>query len=1027
MRVKLSSLLFGLLAIAGLFMSCEDQEQEVLVQTVTLSQPTAQMYVGETISLKALVTPSAALDGLEIVWASSNQSVAIITQEGVVTAIAEGTTTISATAGGKTGSCMVTVVKRYVGVTSIELDRTEMAMVEEDEVILHATVLPEDATDKTVSWNSSDSSVAFVDDAGRVKAIKEGETIITARAGESSAECKVVVSAKKIDVTMVMLNRSSLDMIVGDEFTLVATIIPENATVQTVQWSTSDSGIVSVDEGGKVIAVKEGNAMIVAYVDGKTAECNVTVDYIPVQGVTFDKQSLTLYEGEEYTLIAAIEPENATYKDITWTSDDPGIATVENGRIVGVTKGAVTIKAEANGKQALCQVEVLSSIADISLDKTELSMIVGDTETLTAIITPADATLREKIVWISSDQTVATVDDSGKVRAVKEGNAIISAKVEGKTAGCNVSVDYVHVASIDISPSEAALYIGESLSLAATLNPVDVTYNTVEWVSSDEAVVKVSETGLVAAVGKGTAFVSAMSDGKEAKCSFTVLVPLTGLSFDQASLTLFKGATTTLSVINTPADATLRGKISWRSSDNSVVTVDENGLVTAVSKGFATITAYVDGCTATCEVTVLESVTGISLNKTSATLNRGESVQLFYSVVPVGATLQGQVSWESSAPSVATVDAQGNVLAVDAGTANITVLLEGFTATCKITVVVPVSAVSLNKSAIELVKGSSDTLEATVYPSDATDKTVTWSSSNTAVATVNAYGVITAVEGGTCSIVAKAGGFEARCSVTVTVPVSSVSLNYTQYWLLKGESFRLTATVNPYNATDKTLSWSSSNESVATVDTDGTVTAIGAGSATITADAGGKTATCEVSVSVPVSSVSISQSSLALTKGESAVLTATVYPSDATNKSVTWSSSNTSVATVTNGLVKAVGGGSAVITVYASGRQATCSVTVTAPVESIILDKASATMKVNETLQLTALVGPSDATDKTVTWSSSDTSIVSVDMTGRVKALKEGYSVITAKAGDKTATCSITVSNNTSGGGHEGTGEETWN
>ena len=230
----------------------------------------------------------------------------------------------------------------------------------------------------------------------------------------------------------------------------------------------------------------------------------------------------------------------------------------------------------------------------------------------------------------------------------------------------------------------------------------------------------------------------------------------------------------------------------------------------------------------------------------------------------------------------------------------------------------------------------------------------------------------------------------------------------------------------PRDATNQFVMWSSSDTSVATVDNDGTVTAIGEGSATITADASGKTATCEVTVTVPVSSVSLSQSSLALIKGESATLTATVNPSDATNKTVTWSSSNIYVARVTNGLVEAVAGGSAVITARAGGEQATCSVTVTVPVGSISLDITSATLKQNETIQLTASVGPNDATDKTVTWSSSNSSFVTVDDTGKVHALAEGSAVITAKAGDKTATCSITVSKNTSGGGHEGTGEETW-
>ena len=924
--------------------SCVELDDVVGVVAVNISQPSAEMIIGETVQLTATVSPSTAAEK-ELIWASSKQSVASVTQTGLVTALAEGTSTITATSlNGKTGSCNISVSKGVVEVTSIELDKADLNLVEGDEYTLKATVKPDDATDKTVSWVSSESAVATVDNDGKVKAIKEGEAIITAKAGDKTATCKVIVSAKKVEVTMVMLNQSELDMIVGDEFKLTATIVPENATVQTVQWSTSNSVVATVEDG-VVKAVKEGSAKIVAYVDGKTAECNVTVNYIPVESISLNKNTLTLYEGEDFVLNTTIVPENATYQDVTWSSSDSKIATVEEGKVSAVKKGTATIKAEANGKYVLCQVEVLSSIAEISLDKTELNMIVGDTETLTAIITPADATLREQIKWATSDENVATVDVNGKVKAVKEGTATVSATVEGKKAECLVSVDYVHVSSIDISQTEATLYIGDAITLSATLNPSNVTYNTIEWVSSNTDVVTVSEAGRVTAVGKGTATVSAKSDGKEAKCSFVVLVPLSSLSFDQSSLTLFNGATATLSLIKTPSDATLRGDITWNTSNASVATVNSDGVVTAINKGSANITASVDGCTATCSVSVLASVTGISLDKTSATLNKGETLQLTWSVNPTGATLQGQVSWVSSDSLVATVDNQGNVTAVGAGTADITVALEGFTATCKITVVIPVTSVSLSKNSIELIKGDSETLVATINPTDATDKSLSWSSSDSSVATVN----------------------------------------------------------------------------------NGEVSAVGGGSATITVKASnGKAATCSVVVTVPVSSVSLNQTSISLIKGESATLIATVSPLDATDKTVSWSTSDSSVATVEDGVVRAASGGEAIITVNASGHTAQCAVVVTVPVSSISLDTTSVTLKQNQTVQLTATVGPDDASDKTVTWSSSDTSVASVDSSGTVRAIKEGSATITAKAGDKQATCAVIVSNN-GNGSHEGTGEEEWN
>ncbi len=762
---RIIGIIFTCFMALAVFHACASKEQVIQVTAVSINQPSAQMIIGETLKLTATVSPSDASEK-NISWSSSQKSVASVSEEGLVTALEEGTTTITAASGGKSGSCVVTVSKGFVAVESVVLDYKELPMVEGDVFTLTATIKPDDATDAVVTWSSSDIEIATVD-AGKVTAIREGEAVIQAKAGEKTAECKVTVSTKKIDVSAVQLNKSELSLIIGEEFTLTATIVPEDATVRTVEWSTSDADVATVEDG-KVVAIKEGTATIKAEADGKTAECAVTVNYIHVQSITLDKPSATLYEGEEFTLNATITPEDATYSDITWTSNNPETAKVEGGKVVAIKKGTATIKAEADGKSALCQVEVLSSIAEISLSKSQLSMIIGDTETLEAIITPEDATLREEITWSSTDQNVATVDNNGKVTAIKEGTAIISATVEGKKAECKVTVDYIHVSSIGISQANATFYIGESLTLTAELKPSNVTYNTIEWVSSDNNVVTVSENGRVTAVGKGEATVTAKSDGKEATCHFTVLVPLTGLSFDQSSMELFNGASATLTVIKSPSDATLRGEIVWKSSDTSVATINADGLVTAIAKGSAKITASVDGCTAECAVSVLASVTGISISQASATINKGSSIQLSYTVLPAGATIQGQVSWASSNTSVATVDSQGKVKAVGAGTADITVSLEGFTATCKVTVTVPVSSITLNQGSLKLKQNETAQLVATVGPEDASDKTVTWSSSDTSIATVDSTGKVKALKEGTAVISAKAGDKTATCSLTVS-------------------------------------------------------------------------------------------------------------------------------------------------------------------------------------------------------------------------------------------------------------------
>lgn len=275
---------------------------------------------------------------------------------------------------------------------------------------------------------------------------------------------------------------------------------------------------------------------------------------------------------------------------------------------------------------------------------------------------------------------------------------------------------------------------------------------------------------------------------------------------------------------------------------------------------------------------------------------------------------------------------------------------------------VKVKKLALNRTSVSLTKkGQTYQLKATASPSNATTKSVTWKSSNTRVVTVNSAGKLTAVGNGSATITATAKDGSkktATCKVTVKIPtvvkVNSVSLNYTDVRLSsKGQTLQLTATVAPSNASNKSVKWTSSNTKVATVSSSGKVTAVANGNTTITAtaaDGSGKKDICAVTVNIPkpadptptptpsvvkVSSVSLNPSSLSLTKkGQTAQLSASVSPSNATNKSINWSSSNSNVATVSNGMVTAVGNGSATITATAadgSGKKASCSVTVNIP------------------------------------------------------------------------------------------------
>lgn len=247
------------------------------------------------------------------------------------------------------------------------------------------------------------------------------------------------------------------------------------------------------------------------------------------------------------------------------------------------------------------------------------------------------------------------------------------------------------------------------------------------------------------------------------------------------------------------------------------------------------------------------------------------------------------------------------------------------------------------------------------------------------------------------------------------VAVSGITLNRTELEIWEGQSATLIATVTPFNAEDRTVTWSTSDASVATVE-DGVVTAVGEGTATITAAAGDLTATCLVTVPhvvIEVASITLDKASLELLEGDTGTLTATVLPANADDPSVTWTSSDESVATVAGGVVTAIAPGEAVITAKAGSKTATCTVTVlhrVIEVESVTLDKTELEIIIGETATLVATVNPSNADDPTVTWTSADGHIATV-VDGLVQALAVGTTTVTAKAGTKTATCTVTVKN----------------
>ena len=247
-----------------------------------------------------------------------------------------------------------------VEVTSVTLDREEASVHVGSTLTLVATVKPDNASDKTIRWGSSNPSVATVD-GGVVTPVIEGVTIITAKAGDKMASCEVTVLPPAVPVDRITLNKTELEIEVEQSETLVATIYPENADVQTVSWSSSAPSVASVVDG-VVSALTEGNAVITASAGGKSAECRVKVKpkFIIPDSVTLDRQYASLAVGETLILTATVLPETASDKSVSWSSSDSGVATVTDGVVYAAAKGVAFIIVETTygEKKDSCKVTV---------------------------------------------------------------------------------------------------------------------------------------------------------------------------------------------------------------------------------------------------------------------------------------------------------------------------------------------------------------------------------------------------------------------------------------------------------------------------------------------------------------------------------------------------------------------------------------------------------------------------------------------------------------------------------------------
>lgn len=726
---------------------------------------------------------------------------------------------------------------------------------------------------------------AHVQDIGWQDWVTNGEIAGTTGKGLRIEALEIEI-VPNIASTSISLNKTSGSLAIGKTDKLTAALNPSDST-DAVNWSSSNDSVASVDGAGNVTGKVAGQATITAATEsGLTASCTytVTAHQVSVTKLKLNKNTDSINLRTADTLTATLTPANATDTNVNWVSSDTSVATVNNGVVTAVNVGVTTITAisEDGNYSDNCVVTVKPiAVTSIKVSKTTDTIAIGGVDVLSAAFTPTYAT-DTNVNWRSSNTNVVTVDSNGVITGISKGVAIVTAISEdgGKTSSCTVTVSPNSVTSILLSsPSNTipgaaipeSVTAGYTFTLAPTITPDNATNQSVLWTTSNPNVATVSN-GIVTGVKSGTAIITATTlDGAHtAKCTVTVNSDpnvVTGITI-QKGVDVVNGVETIavsgkdiLTATVLPASALQ--SVTWTSDDNTKVQV--NGSVDAVTGN------------------QLGTITGISAGSTYITAYSNKDN-----------TIKARV--------LVTVTANP----------------------------VMVSGISLSPSTYNLPIGSTYKITPTIAPYTATNKNVTFSVVDpltlipiiTNVATVDSTGTVAGLRAGTVKIkvtAADGSGVSNYCTINVVpVSVTSISLNRYTDTLFVGQTDTLIAYTNPSNATNQNVTWSSSNNAIATVDSAGVITAVTPGIAQIYAtsnDGSNKTATCKVTVSTNpylvtgVTLIETGSSSPASGNGtaavtgnlavnETATLTATVNPPTASNKNVIWTVTDVNPAPV---------------------------------------------------------------------------------------------------------------------------------
>ncbi len=635
-----------------------------------------------------------------------------------------------------------------------------------------------------------------------------------------------------VPVTGVTLSPVSASIEEGQTLQLTATVLPANATNKSVTWSTSNASVATVSTTGLVTGIDPGTAIItVTTNDG---------GYIAASNITVTVSSTPLTASATYTL-GHISTDNQ-FTSISSYSRCPGYLTVTipTGAVIVGVDVSYSMTASNKGYKS-DQRSQLRCTSPGGIAEPSLAVGVGNS-TGTYNYNRTNLTIANNVTGGGDIQfelhAGRTYSSSGY-----SGCSTYNNRVNNNTWTVTVyyTVPNVPVTGVTVDPITMNLYINDTASLAETVSPANASNKNVIWASSNPLVATVDDSGLVTATGEGDATITVTTeDGGFTANSVIAVINGTG----SVSATYSTGdIPTDDQFVSLPGSSACPGTLSVTIPANAfIIGVDVTYSMTASQYGYMADQRSQLKCTSTGGIA--EPILTTGSGNSTGTFNY-ERTGLD---IANGVTGGGEILFElHSGRTWSSVGYNGcqtynNYINNNTWTVTVHYSMTG----------IPVAGISVNPATMNMVLNTTCQLTATVLPVNATNKQVTWTSSNTAIATVDAFGLVTATGGGNATITATTvdGGFSATCGLTVTVPVTGISVTPGISTLYINETCQLSASIMPSGASTPAYTWSSSNPEVATVSTNGLVTGVGSGLAYITATStdGGFTDYCEVNV-----------------------------------------------------------------------------------------------------------------------------------------------------------------------------------